>query len=33
MFFLENQGLIVVVAALYAEETLLRWNRRNFKNI
>ena len=30
--FLENQGkLIVVVAALYAEETLLRWNRRNFK--
>ena len=29
--FLESQGLIVIVSALYAEETLLRWNRRNFK--
>ena len=28
---LDTQGFIVLVAALYANEELLRWNRKNFK--
>ena len=29
---LSNQGLFVIVAALYSNEELLNWNRNNFKN-
>ena len=30
--FLEGQGLIVLVAALYSDNDLMAWNRSNFKN-
>jgi adenylylsulfate kinase len=30
--FLERQGLIVIVSALYCNENLMNWNRENFKN-
>jgi len=30
--FLSDQGQIVLVAALYARDDLLAWNRENFKN-
>ena len=30
--FLENQGLIVIASALYCDESLMEWNRKNFKN-
>lgn len=30
--FLDDQGFIVLVAALYAHPDLLDWNRRNFRN-
>lgn len=29
---LDNQGLVVLVAALYAHPDLLKWNRENFQN-
>jgi len=30
--FLDKQGLVVIVSALYASEELLEWNRNNFLN-
>ena len=30
--FLERQGLIVIVSALYCNDNLMSWNRKNFKN-
>lgn len=30
--FLEKQNLIVLVSALYCNDSLMRWNRENFKN-
>lgn len=30
--FLERQGLIVIVSALYCDENLMNWNRKNFSN-
>ena len=30
--FLEKQNLIVLVSALYCNDSLMQWNRENFKN-
>ncbi|MBF96490.1 MAG: putative adenylyl-sulfate kinase [Alphaproteobacteria bacterium MarineAlpha9_Bin4] len=30
--YLESQGLIVLVAALYSNSNLMSWNKKNFKN-
>ena len=30
--FLDRQGLVVIVSALYSNSELLDWNRKNFKN-
>ncbi len=30
--FFENQNLVVIVSALYCNEKLMLWNRKNFKN-
>ena len=30
--FLEQQGLILIVSALYSNNKLMKWNRENFSN-
>ncbi len=30
--FLESQSLVVIASALYCDNTLMLWNRKNFKN-